>query len=146
MRILIHVFAMLLLVFLATLVASPPSDGNAGLQWFVQPWEQIANTVAIAVVLQTVAVALVVLWFSGDRRTLRVGLLVATAVVASVINSIVLSIIATVTTTVEIDTSPFALALFLSGLAGMVFVVAAALAATLAEYALLPRPQRGATT
>ena len=145
-RILIHVVALLLILHVAILIASPPSEGAPLVEWIATPWAQIGNVLSVAVVLQFVAIVLIVLRFGGDRRTLRVGLLIAAAVVGTVLNSIVLGIVAEVTTATAMDASPFALSVFITGLAGMVFVVAASLAAALAEYALLPKPRSTVAT
>lgn len=145
-RILIHVLAILVLAHVATLLASPPTDDNVWYAWVAGPWEQIGTVLPIAVALQIIAAVVIVLRFPGDRRPLRVGLLTASAVVAAVINSVVLGIVATVTTPTQLGEHPFTLSLFVTGLAGMVFVVAAALAAALAEYALLSKPRSTVAT
>lgn len=145
-RILVHVLALLVLTHAATLVAIPPTDDNVWYAWVVGPWEGIGNLLPVAVALQLIAAVVIVLRFPGDRRPLRVGLLIASSVVATVINSIVIGIVATVTTSTEMDVHPFALSLFVTGLAGMVFVIAASLAAALSEYALLPTPRSTVAT
>ncbi len=143
-RIIVHVVAVLVLVHVATLIATPPSDDNLLFAWAIGPWEQLANVLPVAIAIQLIAAVVIVVRVPGDRRGLRVGLLIASAVIGSSVNAIVMGIIAQVTTTAELDVSPFALSFFITSLAGMVFVVAVTLAAALAEYALLPKPVRAA--
>ncbi len=145
-RILVHILALLVLTHAATLVASPPTDNDWVYAWLVGPWEQITNLLWVAVLLQVVAIVVVVLRFPGDRRPLRVGLLIVGAIIATTVNAVVLSLIAALTDTSSSGIDSFGIALFVTGLAGMVFVVAAALAAALAEYALLPTPRSTVAT